>query len=93
MMTQSLQSATKAILRGKFIEIQSYLEKQEKLQMNKPNLIPTAARGRTNKIKSQQKEKNIIKIKAEINEIEKKRQQKKRPGTLKTLKEMLKHLA
>ena len=58
MMTQSLQSATKAILRGKFIEIQSYLEKQEKLQMNKPNLIPTAARGRTNKIKSQQKERN-----------------------------------
>ena len=34
MTTQNLWDAAKAILRGKFIEIQSYLEKQEKHQID-----------------------------------------------------------
>ena len=34
MMTQHLCDAAKAVLRGKFIAIQSYLKKQEKSQIN-----------------------------------------------------------
>ena len=34
MMTQELWDAAKAVLRGKFIAIQSYLKKQEKSQIN-----------------------------------------------------------
>ena len=33
-MIQNLWDATKAVLRGKFITIQSYLKKQEKSQVN-----------------------------------------------------------
>ena len=33
-MTQNLWDAAKAVLRGKFIAIQSYLRKQEKSQIN-----------------------------------------------------------
>ena len=33
-MTQNLWDATKAVLRGKFIAIQSYLKKQETSQIN-----------------------------------------------------------
>ena len=32
--TQNLWDAVKAVLRGKFIAIQSYLKKQEKIQIN-----------------------------------------------------------
>ena len=34
MMTQNLFDASKAVLRGKFIAVQSYLKKQEKSQIN-----------------------------------------------------------
>ena len=34
MTTQNLWDAAKAVIRGKFIAIQSYLKKQEKSQMN-----------------------------------------------------------
>ena len=37
-MTQNLWDAAKAVLRGKFIAIQSYLKKQEKSQINKLTL-------------------------------------------------------
>ena len=37
-MTPNLWNATKAVLRGKFIAIQSYLEKLEKSQINNLNL-------------------------------------------------------
>ena len=36
--TQNLWDAAKALLRGKFIAIQSYLKKQEKSQINNLNL-------------------------------------------------------
>ena len=36
-MTQNLQDATKAVLRGKFIAKQSNLKTQEKPQSTKPN--------------------------------------------------------
>ena len=34
MMTQNLWDAAKAVLKGKYIAIQSYLKKQEKSQIN-----------------------------------------------------------
>ena len=37
-MSQSLRNAAKAVLRGKFIAIQSYLRKQETIPNKKPNL-------------------------------------------------------
>ena len=72
-MIQNVWDAAKAVLREKFIAIQSYLRKQEKSQIN--NL--------TIHLKEQEKEektkpkvsrrKEIIKIRAEINEIEAKK--------------------
>ena len=49
-----------------FIAKQTYLSKQEKKKITnkQPNFTPKATRERTNKIQSQQKE--IIKIRAEI---------------------------
>ena len=72
MMTQNLWDAAKAVLTGKLIAIQSYLRIQEKSQ-KQPKLIHKVTRERrTNKTQTQQKEK-IIKIRAEINEIETKK--------------------
>ena len=44
-MTQNLWDAAKAVLRGTFIAIQSYLKKQEKSN-KQPNLTPKAIRER-----------------------------------------------
>ena len=38
MMTQNLWDAVKAVLRGKFIAIQSYLKKEEKSEINNLSL-------------------------------------------------------
>ena len=57
-MTQNLQDAAKAVLRGKFIAIQAYLKKQETSQ-KQANLTPKAIRERrTKKLQSQWKERN-----------------------------------
>ena len=48
-MTQNLWDAAKAILRGKFIVLQSYLKKQETSSQIKPNLIPKTIRERRTK--------------------------------------------
>ena len=71
---QNLWDAANSVLRGKAIAIQSYLNKQEKSQIKKLTLH----------LKEQEKEeqtkpkisrrKQIIKIRAEINEIETKKQ-------------------
>ena len=42
MMTQNLWDAAKAVPRGKFMAIQSYLKKQK--QLKQPNLTPKAIR-------------------------------------------------
>ena len=50
---QNLWHTAKAVLRGKFIAIQSYLRKQKKISNKQPNLTPKATRERrTNKMKS-----------------------------------------
>ena len=70
-MIQILQDPAKAVLRGKLIAIKSYLRKQEKSQTNN---LTSKTRERTSKTYyffSLQKK--IIKIRAEINEIERKK--------------------
>ena len=55
-MAQNLQDAAKAVLRGKFIAIQSHLKKQE-ISNKQPKLTPKAIRERrTKKPQSQQME-------------------------------------
>ena len=51
MMTQNLWDGAKAVLRGKFVAIQSYLKKQETSQKNISNK-PKAIRERTTKKKN-----------------------------------------
>ena len=68
MTTQNLWDAAKAVLRGKFIAIQSYLKKQE-TSKRQPNFTPKTTGKRTKKLKISRR-KEIIKIRAEINEKE-----------------------
>ena len=76
-MTQNLWDAAKAILRGKFIAIKSYLRKQEKSQINNLNLhLDQLEKVEQTKPKASRR-KEIIKIKAEINEIDNKENNRK----------------
>ena len=71
-MIQNLWDAAKTILRGKFILIQSYLKKQEKSQISNLTLhLKELGKEQTKSKASRRKE--IIKIRAEINEIETKK--------------------
>ena len=72
-MIQNLCDAAKAVLRGKFIAIQAYLKKQEKSQINNLTLYLKELE-KEEKTKLQvSRRKEIIKIRAEINEIETKK--------------------
>ena len=66
-MTQNLWDAAKAVLRGKYIAIQSYLKKQEKHQIDSLTLHLKQLEEQNPKIS---RRKEIIKIRAEINEKE-----------------------
>ena len=68
MTTQNLWDATKAVLRGKFIAIQSYLKKQEKHLIDNVTLHLKQLEKEEQKKINRRKE--IIKIWAEINEKE-----------------------
>ena len=69
---QNLWDAAKAVLRGKFIAVQVHLRKQEKAQINKLTLhLKQLEREQTRAKVSRRKE--IIKIRAEINELETKK--------------------
>ena len=70
-MMQNLWDAAKAVLRGKFIAIQSYLKKQEKSQIN--NLTLHLKELDLKKKNNVSRRKEIIKIRAEINETETKK--------------------
>ena len=72
-MTQNLWDATKAVLRGKFIAIQSYLEKLEKSQINNLNLHLKQLEIKEQTKSKVNRRKEIIKIRAEINETETKK--------------------
>ena len=68
-MIQNLWDSAKAVLRGKFITIQSCLKKQEKSQINNLTLYQKQLEKEQTK-SNVNRMKEIIKIKAEINEIE-----------------------
>ena len=85
MMTQNLWDAAKAVLRGKFIAIQSYLKKQEKSQ-KQPNFTPKQLDKEEQNTPKVSRRKEIIKIRSEINEKEmkktKQRSMKLKAGSL-----------
>ena len=75
-MVQNLLDAAKVVLTGKSITIQSYLRKQEKSQINNLTLhLKQLEKEQTKPKLSRRKE--IIKIRAEINEIEMKKTMEK----------------
>ena len=67
-MTQNLWDAVKAVLRGKFIAIQSYLKKQETSQINNLTLHLKQLQKKNNPPPKFSKRKELIKIRSEINE-------------------------
>ena len=70
MTIQNLWDAAKAVLRGKFIAIQVYLKKQEKSQVNNLTLHLKELEKEEQTEPKVSRRKEIIKIRAEINEIE-----------------------
>ena len=69
MTTQNLWDAAKAVLRGKFIAIQSYLKKQEKHQPDNLTLhLKQLDKEKQQKKSKISRRKEIIKIQAERNE-------------------------
>ena len=60
----------KAVLRGKFIAIQSYLKKQETSQINNLTLHLNKLEKKNKKTPKVSRRKEIIKIRSEINEKE-----------------------
>ena len=70
---QNLWDATKAVLRGKFIAIEAHLRKQEKPQINNLTLYLKQLEQEEQIRPKVNRRKEIIKIRVEINEIEKKK--------------------
>ena len=68
--TQHLWDSVKTVLRGRFIAIQAYLKKQEKNQINNITLHLKQLEKEEIKNPSISRRKEIIKIRAEINEKE-----------------------
>ena len=67
--TQSLWDADKAVQRGKFLAIQSYLKKQETSQINNLTLhLKQLEKEEQKKTPKVSRRKEIIKIRSEINE-------------------------
>ena len=73
MTTQNLWNAAKEVLRGKFIAIQSHLKKQEKSQINNLTLHLKQLKKEEQRKPKVSRRKEIIKTRAEINEIEMKK--------------------
>ena len=72
-MTENLWDAAKAVLRGKVIAIQSHLKKQEKSQINHLTLHLKQLEKEEQRKPKVSRRKEIVKITAEINEIETKK--------------------
>ena len=71
-MIQNRWDAAKAALRGKFIAIQAYLKKQEKSQVNNLTLHLKELEKEEQTKPKVSRRKDIIKIRAQINEIQRK---------------------
>ena len=70
MIIQNLWYAAKAVLRGKFVAIKSYLKKQETSQINNVTLHLKELEKEEQTKPKVSRRKEIIKMRAEINEIE-----------------------
>ena len=70
--TQNLWDAAKAVLRGKFIAIQAYLQKLETVQTNNLTLCLQELKEQLQKQPRASRRKEITKIRAELNDIENK---------------------
>ena len=70
MMTQNIRDAAEAVLRGKFIAIQSYLKKQEISQINNLTIHLKQLEKEEQRNPKVSRRKEIIKIRSEINEKE-----------------------
>ena len=68
--TQNLGDAAKAVLRGRFIAIQSYLKKQETSQINNLTLHLKQLEKEEQENPKVSRRKEIIKIRSEINKKE-----------------------
>ena len=68
--TQNLWDSVKVVLKGRFIAIQAYLKKQEKNQINNLTLHLKQLEKEEMKNPRVSRRKEIIKIRAEINEKE-----------------------
>ena len=71
--TQNLWDIVRSVLRGRFIAIQAYLKKQGKNQINNLTLHPRQLEKEEMKNPRVSRRKEIIKIRAEINEKETRR--------------------
>ena len=76
-MIQNLWDTAKAVLRGMFIGIQAYLKKQEKSQISNLTLHLKELEKEEQTKPKVSRRKEIIKIRAEINEIETKKKKRK----------------
>ena len=65
--TQNLWETVKAVLRGRFLAIQAYLKKQEKMQINNLTLDLMQLEEEEMKNPSVSRRKEILKVRAEIN--------------------------
>ena len=72
--TQNLWDLVKAVLRGRFIAMQAYLKEQEKNQINSLTLHLKQLQKEEMKNSKVSRRKEIIKIRAEINEKERRPQ-------------------
>ena len=68
--SQNLWDAAKAVLRGKFIAIQAFLQKEERSQIDNLTLHLNELEKEEQKRPKVSRRKEIIKIKEEINKIE-----------------------
>ena len=75
--SQNLWDSVKAVLRGRFRAIQAYLKKQEKSQINNLTLHLKQLEKEEKKNPRVSRRKEIIKIRAEINEKKQRRPQPK----------------
>ena len=75
--TQNLWDALKAVLRGQFIGIQSYLKKQETSQIKNLTLHLKQLEKEEQKSPKVSRRKEIIKIRSEINEKEMRKQEQR----------------
>ena len=75
--TQNLWDSVKAVLRGRFLAIQAYLKKREKSQINNLNLHLKQLEKEEVKNPRVSRRKEILKIRAEINAKETKKDHSK----------------